>query len=276
MKGLVDGELAGDRRGGGGPPMWHRQEMPSLYDSFQFDADVPFYEGILRRAGGDGTVLELGCGTGRLTLRLARTGYAVVGIDSSATMLERAGAKLSSLDASVQSRVELICGDITTFDLGRRFDLVVVPAKTFFYLTTDDAQHAVLDRIRRHLAPAGLLVLDLLNPTLEWMGRRAGSVVQDVAGLDGSTTVLRTETTVSTDLGRQLRTTRSVYEVISRDGSVRKHVVEWELRYVHRYEVEHLLARHGLEVTEVLGNYDGAEFGAGSPVMLVAARPDGV
>ena len=253
--------------------MWHQEQMPSLYDSFRFEADIPFYSGLLGQRGERGSVLELGCGTGRLTVPLAEAGFEVVGIDTSAPMLERAAAKLAAADARVRERVELVRGDITTFELRRLFDLVVVPAKTFFYLTTSEAQHAAVDRMRGHLARSGTLVLDLLNPTLEWMARRPGSVVQDVAGTDGAAAVLRTETTVATDLSRQLRTTRSVYEVIARDGSVRKQVVEWQLRYAHRYEVEHLLARHGLEVIDVLGDYEGGEFRADSPVMLVLARP---
>ncbi|MDA8393392.1 MAG: class I SAM-dependent methyltransferase [Actinomycetota bacterium] len=262
-------------RSGDGPgcSMWHTEHMPLLYDSFHFDADIPFYLRLLRGRTRRASVLELGCGTGRVTTALDGAGFDVVGVDSSTSMLERAAAKLSAHRRPGGIGTELVHGDMTTLELDRTFDFVLVPVKTFFYLVTAEAQHSAVERMRRHLAPGGTLVLDLLHPTLDWMARQPGSVVQDVAGVLDGATVLRTETTVATDLALQLRTTRSVYELVATDGSVRKDVLEWELRYAHRYEMEHLLARHGLEVTSVAGDYDGTELRADSPVMLVVGRP---
>jgi hypothetical protein len=116
------------------------------------------------------------------------------------------------------------------------------------------------------------VALDLLNPTVEWLSRPAGSVQQDIAGEVGEARVLRTETVVSTDPAEQRRFMRSVYDVVERDGTVRKHVVEWGLRYTYRFELEHLLELCGLEVLSVTGGYRDEPFEADSPIMLVTAR----
>jgi SAM-dependent methyltransferase len=246
-----------------------RDEIASLYDAVPFAADVPFY---LDLAAGAGRVLELGCGTGRLLLPLAEAGSLVLGVDASPAMLARAGQRLAHAPPELRERVELREGDMRGLELAGRFDLVVVATKTFFYLTTPSDQRRMLLAVARLLEPGGILALDLLNPTLEWLSRPAGSVRQDVAGELGEARVLRTETVVSTDPAEQRRVMRSVYDVVEKDGTVRKHVVEWGLRYTYRFELEHLLEICGLEVLAVSGGYRDEPFEADSPIMLVTAQ----
>jgi hypothetical protein len=137
---------------------------------------------------------------------------------------------------------------------------------------TPSDQRRMLSTVARLLEAGGIVALDLLNPTLEWLSRPAGSVRQDIAGQVGEAKVLRTETVVSTDRAEQRRVMRSVYDVVENDGTVRKHIVEWGLRYTYRFELEHLLELCGLQVLTVTGGYRDEPFEADSPVMLVTAR----
>jgi SAM-dependent methyltransferase len=246
-----------------------RDEIAALYDAVPFAADIPFYLDLAARAK---RVLELGCGTGRLLLPLAQAGSQVVGVDASRAMLARARQRLAHAPRELRERVELREGDMRALELEGRFDLVVVATKTFFYVMTPSDQRRMLSGVARLLEPRGIVALDLLNPTLEWLSRPAGSVRQDVAGEVGGSRVLRTETVVSTDPAEQRRVTRSVYDVVEEDGTVRKHVVEWGLRYTYRFELEYLLKICGLEVLAVTGGYRDEPFEADSPVMLVTAR----
>jgi SAM-dependent methyltransferase len=246
-----------------------RDEIAALYDAVPFAADIPFY---LDLAAGAGRVLELGCGTGRLLLPLAEAGFQVVGVDASHAMLARARRRLADAPRELRERVELREGDMRDLELAGRFDLVVVATKTFFYLMTPSDQRRMLSAVARLLEAGGIVALDLLNPTVEWLSRPAGSVQQDIAGEVGEARVLRTETVVSTDPAEQRRFMRSVYDVVERDGTVRKHVVEWGLRYTYRFELEHLLELCGLEVLSVTGGYRDEPFEADSPIMLVTAR----
>jgi SAM-dependent methyltransferase len=246
-----------------------RDEIAALYDAVPFGADIPFY---LDLAAGARRVLELGCGTGRLLLPLAEAGAQVVGMDASPAMLARARRRLAHAPRELSERVELREGDMRDPALEGRFDLVVVATKTFFYLTTPSDQRRMLSAVARLLETGGIVALDLLNPTLEWLSRPAGSVRQDIAGEVDEAKVLRTETVVSTNPVEQRRVMRSVYDVVENDGTVRKHVVEWGLRYTYRFELEHLLELCGLEVLTVTGGYRDEPFEADSPVMLVTAR----
>ena len=75
-----------------------------------------------------GSVLELGCGTGRVLLPTARAGFDVTGIDLSEDMLEVLQTKLVDEPEDVQQRVRIVRADIRDFALGARFELVTVPA----------------------------------------------------------------------------------------------------------------------------------------------------
>jgi SAM-dependent methyltransferase len=124
-----------------------------------------------------------------------------------------------------------------------------------------------------HRVPGGLLVLDLLHPSPEWLQRPAGSLRQDLLEeLPDGGAVARTEAVVGTDLAAQVRTLRSAYEVVGPDGTVRTCLVEWPFRYTFRFEAEHLLERAGFEVEAVHGGYRGEPFRSDSPVLLLVAR----
>jgi ubiquinone/menaquinone biosynthesis C-methylase UbiE len=242
-----------------------------FYDCFPFQADVPWYLALVRRAGP--RVLELACGTGRLLLPLARAGSRVVGLDASSAMLAICAGKLAGEEPEARRRVRLVEGAMQDFHLDDEFDLATVAVKSFGYLQSPDDQLAALGAFARHLRPGGLLALDLLHPTPDWLGERPGSVRQDVCGTTaGGETVMRTEAVVSVDLAAQVKVIRSAYELIQADGSVTKDVVEWPFRYTFRYEAEHLLERAAFDVAAVQGDYDGRPFSSDSANLLIVAR----
>lgn len=245
--------------------------LPDLYDSFPFEDDIPLYRGLLAEVGH--RVLEVACGTGRLLLPLAASGASVVGVDASPAMLARARSKLASCADDVSGRVRLLAADMRDFDAGAAFDLAVVAVKSFGYMATRSDQQQALVNIAAHLRPGSMVVLDLLNPSLDWLAAADGTVTQDLCRQrpDGAT-VMRTETTVATDRVSQVRLMRSAYETISPDGAVSKAVVEWPLRYAFRNEAELLLESAGIEVVAEWGDYDRSPYGPDSRALIVAGR----
>ena len=139
-------------------------ELAELYDAVYADcADIAFWQTVVPAVNA-GPLLELGCGTGRVLLPLARTGHEVVGIDLSEPMLARGRTKLKEEPPVVRGRVTLLEGDMTSFDLGRRFAQIYCAFGSFHHLRTVEEQLACLERCRTHLLPGGTLVLDLINP----------------------------------------------------------------------------------------------------------------
>jgi SAM-dependent methyltransferase len=127
---------------------------PDLYDIEHSGDTIPgeiaFYVELALRLGSP--VLELGFGTGRVGLALARAGATVVGLDRSATMLEHGRQKLAKEPPQVQQRVTLVEADMRDFDLGQTFRLIYVPFRAFLHLASQADQRRALRCIHRHLA----------------------------------------------------------------------------------------------------------------------------
>ena len=134
--------------------------MPIVYDRFArfYDLeyslkedDLPFYLDLADRFGDP--VLEIGAGTGRITLELARAGHEVCGIDDSARMLAIAGRKLGGLPEAA-GRVELFQADMRDFALKKKFALCIIPFRAFLHNLSQADQLATLASIGRALRPA--------------------------------------------------------------------------------------------------------------------------
>jgi len=101
-----------------------------------------FYKDLARQTGGP--ILELACGTGRLTLPLARDGHEVVGLDASPAMLRAARAKAEAEEVEIT----FVQGDMRSFHLGRRFLLVILCCNSLAHLTTNETVRASLACVR--------------------------------------------------------------------------------------------------------------------------------
>jgi len=121
--------------------------------------DIPFYLAAAREHGSP--VLELACGTGRITIPLAREGFEVIGLDLSAEMLRIAREKLSKERPEVSARVRLIEADMSDFALDEIVNLAFIPASSLFHLHTDEQRSSCLSCIGRHLKPGGGVIVDL-------------------------------------------------------------------------------------------------------------------
>jgi len=239
---------------------------------FVFEDDLPLYNDLAQHQGP--RVLEVACGSGRVLVPLVRNGLTVVGVDASPHMLALADAKLSAEGLEAQ----LVQDDMRTFQLDTaQFDLAIVAVKSFAYLLEPADQLRCLETIRTHLRPAGMLAMDLMHPSLEWLTAPRGSMRDDLLTYvpQHGYTLSRVESVVSVDRARQVRVIRSIYETVDDGGHViDKRFVEWPYRWLHRFEAEHLLVRAGFEVEAVYGGYQREPFTSDSATMLfVATRP---
>ncbi|OHB30918.1 MAG: hypothetical protein A2790_09645 [Phenylobacterium sp. RIFCSPHIGHO2_01_FULL_69_31] len=126
--------------------------------------DEDIYAGLAPDAG---ALLELGAGTGRLTIGLAARGFRVCGVDISPVMLSQAEARVTGLPPDLRERIELRRGDMTSLDLKRTFDLVICPFFTLAHVPTGAAWRNTFAVAARHLPSGGLAAFHL--PKLELM-----------------------------------------------------------------------------------------------------------
>ena len=123
-----------------------------------------------------GPILELACGTGRLTIPLARDGHDIVGLDASSAMLRSAKSKTDGLD------IMFVHSDMRNFDLGRRFPLIILSCNSLAHLTSNEDLKAGLDRVAKHLAPGGVFAFDVINPDIRMLANPTLSACASMLG----------------------------------------------------------------------------------------------
>ena len=247
--------------------------IADLYDHvvpYRDRPDVPFFVDSAKESGGP--VLELGCGTGRILIPTARAGIEIVGLDLSPPMLEVCRARLGEESSDVQSRVQLVEGDMCRFDLSRKFKLITTPFRSFQHLTTVEDQRACLAAVHRHLDEDGRFILEIFNPYLEALtsddlGEEIGQEPEFTAP-DGRK-VTRCHRIVERDRFNQVQHVELIYDVVYPDGREERLVHAFPMRYLFRFEAEHLLVRCGFEVEQVYADFDKAPYGSTYPGELI-------
>ena len=270
-----------------------RENMGStLYDGFIADyydespivrgrvGDVAFYRDAAHEFGDP--VLELGCGTGRITLALAEAGHRVTGLDISERMLQRCDQKRAWLPTEARERVHLVQGDMTRFDLGEKFQLVIIPFRPMQHLLEVEDQMSCLESVRKHLGVdrrrtgerRGRLILDVFQTDAERMHDPAyqeEALVAEYAMPDGRRVRIM-ERVTAFHRAEQRNDVEMIFYVTDALGKQERLVFAWTLRYFFRFEVEHLLARCGFRVRAVYGDFDRSPLGDGSPEMIFVAE----
>jgi SAM-dependent methyltransferase len=245
------------------------------YDLFvgdgPFTGDVGFYRACARRFGRN--VLELGTGTARVAIPLAEDGCAVTGLDLAQAMLDLASTRINKLAPEIAARIQLVHGDMSDFDLGRRFDWIVIAARAFQHLIEPAQQQRALRAMHRHLQPGGHLVMHLFDPRLEFclpdapLPEQAREVWDPVAGCR----IRRTIMARNNDPLRQLVSERLRLEALDEAGAVlAAEETSWTLRWTLRQEMEYLLALCGFQPVEQLSDFGGSAPAYGKEQIWIA------
>jgi SAM-dependent methyltransferase len=222
---------------------------PDLYDleNPKFEPEGPFYLEMALAARGP--ILELGCGTGRVTIPLAQHGLDITGLDVAPTMLALARAKSAGLP------IEWVQADVRSFRLRRRFSLIFESGGVFMHMLTRTDQQAFLARVREHLAPGGRFIVAVLFPH----PHRLQSSVEEkewftYADREGRT--VRVSGTDAYDALRQVKTETAIRRVLGQDGVEMVRIAPLSLRYTFPQEMEGLLMDAGFAVVQRYGGPD--------------------
>jgi SAM-dependent methyltransferase len=219
-------------------------------------------------------ILELACGTGRVLQPLARDGYRLVGVDVSPAMLEIAQRRVTR--EGLEERVTLLEQDMRALNLDRSFALAIIALNSFCHLLSTDDQLAALAGVHQHLAPGGLLLLDLVNPDRGHLLDSRNQITLDKTwALPKSGRRVMKMYSHSVDLAEQIIHVTLLLDEIDGQGRVQRTVFPYDMRYLFRYELELLLRHAGFQVEAIYGSYDLDEFHAESERMIaVAQRPE--
>ena len=249
------------------------RDFADFYDLYVGDqqSDLPLYLQWAKQA--NGPILEVGAGSGRLTLPIARAGCRVTAVDVSPAMLERLQRRLQREPDDVQDRTRVVLADMRDLDLGEAFDLVVVPFYTFNYVLTREDQRRALRSLTKHVSDAGRLVIDVFLP----LGRIRNCPEEPVLKVHqfdlrtGKT--VRGWNTYRIDRQRQIETRRHLFEVARRNGTIIRKEFVTQRRYSFPTELDALFAGCGLQKEDVLsGSGDMASGGSERLIYVLRKR----
>lgn len=253
-----------------------RAQAARYYDlqPIPFD-DIPFYREHIPWP--QASLLELGCGTGRVLVPLARHCGYIHGLDNSEAMLAACRARMKKVDLGPEkARVQF--ADITHVDLGRTFDLVIAPYRVFQNLESDESVAGFFEKVRKHLAPGGVCILNVFRPN-----RDPDGIVERSA--DNRETVTWESPTergrvvcfesfrrpALRSVDRLVIYPRLRYREHRGDQLVGEAVLEIAMRVYYPEEFEVLIERHGFRVLDRWGGYAGEVYGQGPELVVKLA-----
>ena len=217
--------------------------------------DVEFYLQLAAHTGGP--ILELACGTGRVTIPLARAGYEVYAFDLSRHMLSIMQSKLNRLPMEISRRIHLHRDDMSSFEVKRRFPLVIAPFRSFQALTGEEAISGALSSIRRHVLSRGIAAIDLFavddNPDSSWLGEQVDWVRRMP---DTGEVITRTRRGVRVDHEEQVIHSTVSFHVQHSDGAQETASDNFALKYYFPYQIQVRLSASGFRILEEYGYYD--------------------
>ncbi len=238
--------------------------LADLYDlEYGHDHDLPFWLALAKREGGP--VIEWGAGTGRLAAPLAEAGFDVAAVEVSGEMVERGRDKSSA--------VEWVRGDMRNVKLGERYKLAICAFNSFLCLLSLDDALGFLRNVKEHLAPGGLLGIEVSAFAPEELRDDYGPGLRHDLTRELPRGELERFSVSRYDAASQILAMRLFYEMYGPKGNLeskRRH--ELVIRVVGRGELELMLRLAGFEVEAMYGGFEGEPFTAGSDQLIALAR----
>ena len=247
-----------------------RIEAAKYYDSNPgFLNDIPFYQKLIPSP--DVSILELGCGTGRVILPLVPCCKYIHGVDRSAAMLDICRGKLAKAGISqMKARVEE--GDISDFNLGRTFDLIIAPFRVLQNLETDGEVDGLFRCIHRHLAPKGTCILNVFRPYLEPEALRKQwfSTEENLSWevpVEGGRVVCY-DRRARMDVEKLILYPELIYRRYEGETLAEESLLKIVMRCYYPDRFEKLILEHGFIILDRWGGYEGEVYGQGPELVI--------
>jgi SAM-dependent methyltransferase len=245
------------------------------------DEDIAFYVSLVRSLR-PRRVMELGCGTGRITLPLAehgaRDGFEIIGVDSQPQMLESARKTLAKAAHELRQCAQFIEGDMRTFDADAKCDVIIVPCASMSHVLELDDQIAIFKRSYANLNPGGRFVVEVTMPNLAayydsftMPPRTPLEIDLDVTDESDGTRMIRRKTTHYRS-DEQLAEIRFLYEKYRDGRAIESYIDDFKSHVFFPRELALLFIHAGFEVERTLGDYRGRVPAANSSLIIMIGK----
>ena len=249
----------------------------SLIES-EFDAWAEFYDLIhpglpgeesfyVQRGSHAGQrILELGCGTGRITLPLARKGCDVTGLDMSRGMLDVCAEKWGD-EGNLSGALTLVHGDMSQFQFEEQFDAIVIAYRTFMHLHTQKQQLKCLECIRKHLTNDGIVLMNTWNPKAAYIhayddknSDNEYNLVEVYSPLNSGTAIQHFHRVQCDPILQRMHEEHLLITFDEDDHEMDRVVLPMSRVWTTVRELRLLFSLSGLEVVSLFGGFDSTPF----------------
>ena len=224
----------------------------NVYDGMNTDlTDLKFYKKWLPK-NKNTKILELCCGTGRLTLPIAKNGYTIVGVDITRSMLEKARKKASEGGLEV----EFIEADIRTLELTEKFDLIFIPFNSIHHLYQNKDLFQALNVVKYHLKENGLFLLDCFNPNIQYIveSEKQEKKIAKYITEDGRTIEIKQK--MRYESNTQINRIEWHYYINDKFDSIQN----MDMRLYFPKELDAYLKQNGFSIIQKFGDFKEQEF----------------
>ncbi|HEX2921030.1 MAG TPA: class I SAM-dependent methyltransferase [Bacteroidales bacterium] len=229
--------------------------VADLYDSYvTVSLDIPFF--IEETSSFDDEILELMCGTGRVSLPLLEWGRKLCCIDYSEKMLDVFRSKIKDTNYPVR----LINMDVTKLDLNKKFGLIVLPFHSLSEILSDDLQYKALQCISKHLKPDGIFICTLQNPvarlkTADGMTRKIGEFKMD----ENKNLLVSCSYKYNPDT--RIVSGFQLYEIYDDSGNlIEKRTLDINFKPITYSDFKNMIIPLDLEIIQIYGDYSKNTF----------------
>jgi SAM-dependent methyltransferase len=219
-------------------------------------SDVPFYLDYAKHLQGE--VLELGCGTGRVALKLAKEGFHVTGLDLSTQMLDIFREKVVK-QPEIAKNIEIIHGSMANFSIDRKFALIIAPFRAFQAITDKTEIENALSCIREHLSEDGIFIVNVFKPYAEpldesWCREEIfqDEIIDEQTGIR----IARYECRERIDIENQIIYPYLAYGITYPDGRTERLVEPLKMKYYYSNQLRAIIELAGMEIAEEYSWYD--------------------
>ncbi|WP_242218716.1 bifunctional 2-polyprenyl-6-hydroxyphenol methylase/3-demethylubiquinol 3-O-methyltransferase UbiG [Bacillus cereus group sp. BfR-BA-01380] len=234
--------------------------------------EVSFYLERASKLSGD--ILEIACGTGRITLPLAQAGFSVWGIDLSEYMLHLLKEKLHAMSSEIQKKVHLQQANMTNFTMNRSYDFILIPGISYQALLHKEDQIECLKMVYKHLKADGEFIFNVFRPfkKLDETWIQPEMLQWEKIDLQTGSTIQKFHIARAIDVENQIIYPEYIFRITHENGTKEELKEQLSLKYYYYEQITDMIQAAGFTIAEQYGNYDGCSIEEGSEMIFVCRK----
>lgn len=233
----------------------------------KYDFDIEFYEAYMNEST---IVLEIACGTGRVTVPVASKCKRIIGMDLSQSMLKELNNKISRLDDNYKNNIKTSQADMTEFNMDEKFDLIIFPGMAFLSLTNNEQRIKCLECVKKHINENGKIIIDLFNPNPDKLDcTNVERIDFEYFDSEIGHTVRKTSIQQKHDRENQIIWMKYILKILNGHELVNQIEDEFKLGYLFDEQARNLFKSVGLNLCNVYGGYDFSKVAEENKRMMI-------